>query len=139
MSKPKNPLVINHVFLSGCVLSEPEVRRVGSHQYSILSVEAELVQRVGKGDRKRIETLRWIGTCFGKDADKVKGKLKKGMQILVQGQLSAYRRPKGRKPQIQEITVEKLSIVPEMDVVFEATIEESTAEQRRQELMEDLS
>ena len=137
MSKPKNPLVINQVFLSGVVLGEPETRKVGDHGYSILSVEAELVQKVGRSERP--ETLRWIATCFGKDAAKVKGKLKKGLTIFVQGQFSAYKRPKGKKPHIQEITAEKLAILPEMDVVFETSIEESTAEQRRQELLEDLS
>lgn len=137
MSQPRRSLVINQTVLSGTILGTPEVRKVGKNRYPILTFEAETVEAVGEGNR--VETLHWRGKCFGHTAEALKAQLRKGLEVLVRGRWSGYQAPKGKKSPIPEITVKELALVPPTSVVFEAQIEEGSADRRAAELQEDLS
>jgi single-stranded DNA-binding protein len=146
MSTPKvRPLVINQVLLTGTVLGDPETRRAGEHRHPIVTFEAETVQYVGKDERP--ETLRWRGKCFGVTATKLQTELRKGLKIFVRGRFSSYKRPiKGpmndaqiRAWGITEVIVQELATEPPVNVVFRADISEQPAEEKQQELEEDLN
>jgi single-stranded DNA-binding protein len=135
MSNKTPDLVINQILLSGTVLGDPETRRVGEHRHPILTFDAETVQYVGKAQKP--ETIRWRGKCFGVTADNLQGELRKGLKIFVRGRLSGYTRPTGGQ-KVTEITVQELAVEPPVNVVFRAEIAEQPADEKQQELTEDL-
>ncbi len=136
MGKKETLPAINQVFLSGEVIGDPETRKTGEGRYPILEFDAETPMRVGRD--QRLEPVRWIGKCFGAAAEQVSGKLRKNLQVLVRGRLSGFVRPKGKKPHIPEVTVLQLWVLPDMNIIFEADLAESSPEQREDELAKDL-
>lgn len=114
--------VLNEVYLTGSIVSDPETHHVGEHRFPILAFVGETVrQREGKAPK----SVKWRAKVFGETAKDLQSQLSKGQWVRVRGELSGYTRPTPGSQRLPEIEVREVWVFPPPKITATINIEET--------------
>ena len=114
--------VLNEVFLTGTIVSDPETHHVGEQRFPILAFVGETVRR---REGKPTKIVRWRAKLFGETAREMQSSLSKGIWVRVRGELSGYTRPTPGSQRLPEIEIREVWVFPPPKVTATVSIDET--------------
>ena len=114
--------VLNEVFLTGSIVSDPETHHVGEHRFPILAFVGETVR---KRDGKATKVVKWRAKLFGETAREMQSTLSKGLWVRIRGELSGYTRPTPGSQRLPEIEAREIWVFPPPKVTATILIDET--------------
>ena len=114
--------VLNEVFLTGSIVSDPETHHVGEHRFPILAFVGETVRN---RDGKASKVVKWRAKLFGETARDMSTQLCKGLWVRIRGELSGYTRPTPGSQRLPEIEAREIWVFPPPKVTATINLEET--------------
>ncbi len=123
--------VLNQVHITGTVVDDPKVYEP-EPGFKIVTFVGETLEE--RGQKKKVQELRWRAKAFGAKAEELNRQLQKGMWIFIRGRLSPYKKPGQKEQKLTEIDINEYWIFPPPKISAKVTVDETEGEKPTPEL-----